>query len=72
MAQRKKRFRIFVRSWWKWNAAWPGGREPHATGRKHTIAWADTEQEARAIAQEYNRTHNPGPLSRKAEFCDLS
>ena len=61
-------YRCFTRTWWKRNPSWPGGREPGA-GRKHTIARnVQTEGEAQAICQRYNSTHNPGPLSRKAEY----
>jgi len=27
-----------------------------------------TEEEARRICRQYNETHEPGPLSRKAEY----
>lgn len=61
-------YRVFTRTWWKRNPAWPGGREPNA-GRKHTIARrVETETEARVICQRYNDTHDPGFLSRKAEY----
>ena len=68
-------YRVFTRTWWRQNSttsdrgilAWPDGLEPCA-GRKTTIARHCTEQEARAIAQEYNATHKPGRLSRKAEL----
>jgi len=63
------RYRVFIRSWWKVNKTgnWPNNLEPHC-GRKSTLRWANSEAEARAIAQQYNATHNPGRLSRKAEF----
>ncbi len=61
-------YRVFVRTWWKRNPAWPNGREP-GTGRRRIIARnVTTEDEARAIAKRYNASHNPGFLSRKAEF----
>jgi len=61
-------FRVFTRTWWRRNSAWPGGREPGA-GRKHTLARrVETEEEARAICKRYNDTHDPGFLSRKAEY----
>lgn len=64
-------YTVFVRNWWKENPNWPDGLEPDPTARKHTIAKRiKTEEEARAIAQEYNRTHNPGRLSRKAEYTE--
>ena len=61
-------FRVFSRTWWKRNPSWPDGREPCA-GRKTTLARnVKTEAEARAICERYNATHEPGPLSRKAEY----
>jgi len=53
-------YKVFVCNWWKNNRSWPNGQ--------HTIATTNTEEEAREIAQEYNRTHEPGRLSRKAEY----
>jgi len=61
-------YKVFVCNWWKNNRSWPNGLEPNAGARKHTIATTNTEEEAREIAQEYNRTHEPGRLSRKAEY----
>jgi hypothetical protein len=62
-------YRVFVRNWWKHNPSWPDGREPDPTARKHTLqSDVETEEEARAICREYNATHDPGPLSRKAEY----
>ena len=64
-------YNVYTRNWWKNNSGgkWPNGLEPNAGGRRHYLAWGiHTESEARQIAQEYNRTHEPGRLSRKAEF----
>jgi len=62
-------YNVYTRNWWKKNASWPNGLEPNAGARRHYIVRGiETESEARSIAQEYNRTHNPGRLSRKAEF----
>ena len=58
---------VFTRTFWKANPAWPDGREPHL-GRKTTIARFSTEAEARQYAQQWNATHKPGHLSRKAEY----
>ena len=61
-------YRVFTRTWWKQNPSWPGGREPGA-GRKTTIARnVQTVDEARAICTRYNEAHDPGFLSRKAEY----
>ena len=60
-------YRVFSRTWWKKNPSWPGGREP-APGRKYTLAVVDTEDEAREVCKAYRETHEPGLLSRKAEY----
>lgn len=60
-------FRVFTRTWWRRNPAWPGGREPGA-GRKTTLARRCTEEEARRMCKQYNDAHDPGFLSRKAEY----
>jgi len=61
-------YRVFTRTWWKDNPSWPNGLEPGA-GRPHTLQkHIKTEEEAREICREYNATHEPGRLSRKAEY----
>lgn len=61
-------YRVFTRTWWRNNPAWPQGLEPCA-GRKHTLRRnVKTEAEARSICQAWNATHKPGRLSRKAEY----
>ena len=59
---------VFTRNWWKPNPSWPNGLEPAPTAHKKYLAYGLTEEEARAYCQEYNDTHDPGRLSRKAEF----
>lgn len=62
-------YKVFVRNWWKRNPEWPNGLEPNLGARKTTIRKTiDTEKEAREICRRYNETHDPGPLSRKAEY----
>lgn len=62
-------YRVFVRNWWKKNPKWSGGLEPDPSARKTTLRKnVKTEEEAQQIAKEYNRTHKPGKLSRKAEY----
>jgi hypothetical protein len=58
-------YKVFHRTWWRRE----GGRlVPHA-GRKTIIqAHVETEEEARAICRQWNAAHDPGPLSRKAEY----
>lgn len=62
-------YHVFVRTWWKEVTDRYGTKKlvPHM-GRKYTLAHVGTEQEARQICKEYNDTHNPGKLSRKAEY----
>ena len=61
-------YHVFHRTWWRRNPSWPGGREPGA-GKRATIQRnVATEAEARAICQQWNAAHKPGPLSRKAEY----
>lgn len=59
-------YHVFVRNWWKVGST--GGLVPNPGARKTTLARVSTESEARAICQQYNSTHNPGKLSRKAEY----
>lgn len=63
----KARYYVFTRTWWRHNPKWPLGREP-GTGRKTTLRRNLSLQEAQAMCREWNATHDPGPLSRKAEF----
>lgn len=61
-------YRVFTRTWWTKNPSYPGGREP-APGRKTTLQRGiKTEEEARGICKTWNASHNPGFLSRKAEY----
>ena len=63
-------YNVFVRNWWQENSDWPGGLEPDAGARKSYLKYGLSEDDARAMAKEYNATHKPGRLSRKAEFED--
>jgi len=61
-------YKIFTRTWWKNNPSWPNGLEPGA-GRRHTLhKRIETEEESRRICKQWNATHEPGRLSRKAEY----
>lgn len=67
-------YEIRVRTWWKRNPDWPDGREPCATPwekARPVLGLVDTEDEARAVCKEYNDTHKPGFLSRKAEYSHI-
>jgi len=65
----ERQLRVFTRTWWMENAAWPNGLEPCA-GKKRTIGWASSQEEARTKCAKWNSTHNPGRYSLKAEFED--
>jgi hypothetical protein len=58
-------YNVFVRNWWRRDGDKlvpdPGARKTYL--RKHV-----TYEDARAICAEYRENHNPGLLSRKAEF----
>ncbi len=54
-------YQVFIRNWYKCDGS-PG------PGRKTVMGYAAKEETARAWCQQYNSTHEPGPLSRKAEY----
>lgn len=69
MNDTERLYRVFTRTWWRRNPAWPNGREPGAgrrsyRGHPQRVTW----EEARTYCQQWNATHALGPLSRKAEF----
>lgn len=63
----RRRFKMFTRTWWKLNASWPDGREP-SMGPKHTLGYADSEEEAIRFCREWNGANKPGKLSKKCEY----
>ena len=64
-------FEVFVRNWWIRDASHPERRVP-GPGRKTVIhRRVETAEEARRLCKEYNDNHEPGFLSRKAEFQSL-
>ncbi len=58
---------IFTRTWWKANPDYPRGLEP-CIGPSRKIGTASTIEQARLMCEEWNASHTPGRLSRKAEF----
>jgi hypothetical protein len=60
-------YNVFHRTWWRRNPGWPKGLEP-GLGRKTYLARGVTYTVARQICADWNATHKPGKLSRKAEF----
>ena len=63
-------YKVFHRTWWRRNPDWPDGREPGA-GRPKTIAYVNTEAEAREACSTWNACHDPGFLSDKAEYMEV-
>ena len=63
-------YTAFKRRWWKDNPQWPDGLEPDATGRKTYLGQFYNEDEAREFCQHWNKDHNPGRYSVKAEFTE--
>ena len=61
-------YRVFVRNWWRYDSKAPNGLAPNPGARKTTLARRCTEDEAREICRRYRATHEPGRLSRKAEY----
>jgi hypothetical protein len=61
-------YAVFVRTWWRSNPSWPNGLEPCAGKKRYLRRRIATEEEARRICRQYNDTHEPGRLSRKAEY----
>lgn len=55
----------FTRRWWRLDDK--GNVVPHA-GRRRTVAVVDSEEAARDVCREWNRTHKPGRFSLKCEY----
>jgi hypothetical protein len=64
-------YNVFTRTWWRDNPAWPDGLEPHPGKRRYRARGVSRER-ALELCQQYNSTHKPGRLSRKAEFESAS
>ena len=62
-------YRVFTRNWWRIEKN--GQKVPAYGARKYTLHYTDSEIEACAYCKEYNDTHDPGPLSRKAEYTEI-
>lgn len=65
------KYRAFTRNWWKPNAAWPDGREPEPCARRTYRGTFLSMEEARRFCKQWNDTHEPGPMSNKAEFEEV-
>ena len=59
--------RVFKRAAWKRNKNYPGGWEPHV-GTAHTVAWVETEDQAREICARHNKQRK----SKGDPFCEFT
>ena len=61
-------YTVFHRTWWIENPEWPNGLDPCAGEETVIQQNIPTAEEAQAVCRVWNDTHDPGRLSRKAEF----
>jgi hypothetical protein len=61
-------FRVFTRNWYRENAAYPNGLEPHADPKTTIAMNLPTEDEARKFCKRHNEAFPPGRLGFKAEY----
>lgn len=62
-------YKVFIRNWWRVERGQFETRlVPDPGARKTTLGYASTETEAREMCRDYNDSHKPGKLSRKAEY----
>lgn len=59
-------YTVFVRDWWHYGAG--GKLEPCGATEPVILATGVSWGVARQMCEDYNDSHDPGPLSRKAEF----
>jgi len=59
-------YKVFIRNWWRKDSN--GKLVPDPGARKYTLDYVSSEEEARAMCQDYADNHKPGQLSRKAEY----
>lgn len=63
-----KTYNVFVRDWWRMEN---GRRVPYPGAPRRYLARGVSESIARQICAEYRAAHDPGPLSRKAEYEEV-
>lgn len=61
-----KGYTVFVRNWWKKDRN--GDLVPDPLANKSVKKTGLTLEEAQKYCKEWNETHNPGVLDRKAEY----
>lgn len=62
-------YTCFTRNWYKYE--YKNGKKiivPDARARKTQLQSFNSEEKARQYCEDWNNTHNPGPLSRKCEY----
>ena len=62
----KPRYDVFVRDWWRFNEY--GLKIPYPGAPREYLARDVTYRVAREMCSDWNSTHDPGEVSRKAEF----
>jgi hypothetical protein len=65
LAHGEKTYEVFVRDWWRWER---GRLVPNPGADEEQVATGLSFSEAREMCAEYNASHEPSELSRKAEF----
>ena len=64
------KYKVFHRTWWKYNRDYPDNREPNL-GKEKFISWAYSYESAQDICRVWNANHDPGKYSDKAEFYQV-
>lgn len=62
-------YKVFHRTWWKYNPKYPNNKEPHA-GRKTIIARHKTFEQAIDIKNTWNALNKETHFGRRAEFLE--
>ena len=67
-----KNYKVFKRTWWKYNKDYPNGLEPSAGPKKH-VCYFNTEEEARNFCMHNNKNNLPAnnTLSLKYEYTQV-
>ncbi len=62
-------YEVFVRDWWRYDER--GNLVPYPGAPEALLGYAEDEEQARAACRQHNDMHDPGELSRKAEYRRL-
>lgn len=61
-------YEVFVRDWWRYEGKTLPRLVPNPGAPEEQLATGLSYEDALEMCDEYNSTHEPGELSRKAEF----